>query len=107
MLPQPVFDMPVRTAAMLRRDLAAAEISDQDGAGRVFDFHALRGQYITALVKSGASVKIAQELARHSDPKLTMNVYTHLTIPDKQKALEAMPAVTKGTKKKKRGESAG
>ena len=51
-----------------------------DGDGRVVDFHALRATYITMLVRSGASVKEAQELARHSDPKLTMNVYTKLGI---------------------------
>ena len=52
----------------------------------MFDFHALRGQYITALVRSGAPAKVAQELARHSDPKSTFNVHTHLSVPDKQKA---------------------
>ncbi len=47
-----------------------------DSEGRVVDFHALRATYITMLVKGGATVKQAQDLARHSDPKLTMNVYT-------------------------------
>ncbi len=56
------------------------------------DFHALRTTYITLVVKSGASVKEAQELARHSDPKLTMNVYTKLGIHDLTGALESMPA---------------
>ncbi len=45
------------------------------------------------LVKSGASVKEAQELARHSDPKLTMNVYTRLGVHDLATALDRLPRV--------------
>jgi hypothetical protein len=44
------------------------------------------------LIQSGASVKEAQELARHRDPKLTMNVYTKLGIHDLAAAMESMPA---------------
>jgi hypothetical protein len=60
----------------------------------VVDFHALRATYITLLVKGGASVKVAQELARHSDPKLTMNVYTKLGVHDLTGALDALPSLT-------------
>jgi site-specific recombinase XerD len=68
----PVFTMREDTAAkVIRTDLEPAGI---DTAG--VDFHALRHSYITMLVKSGASVKVCQELARHADPKLTMNFYT-------------------------------
>jgi integrase/recombinase XerD len=76
---------------MLQRDLAAAraawireartdgereqrEASDflryEDAAGQVADFHALRHTYISGIVAGGASVKTAQELARHSTPVL-------------------------------------
>ena len=65
-----------------------------DDAGHVVDFHALRATYITLLVKGGASVKVAQELARHSDPKLTMNVYTKLGVHDLTGALDALPSLT-------------
>tara|TARA_Y100000588_G_scaffold300283_1_gene321778 strand:- start:2671 stop:3258 length:588 start_codon:yes stop_codon:yes gene_type:complete len=64
-----------------------------DGYGRVVDFHALRSTYITMLVKGGASVKEAQQLARHSDPKLTMNVYTKLGFHDLVGALDGLPAM--------------
>ncbi len=57
----------------------------------VADFHSPRVSFITALVNGGASVKVAQELARHSDPKLTLNVYTTLGIHDAASALEALP----------------
>jgi hypothetical protein len=55
-----------------------------------FDFHCLRHTYITMLVKSGANVKVCQELARHSDPKLTMNLYTHLTVHDISRGLDGL-----------------
>ena len=40
----------------------------EDADGRIADFHALRHTYISGVVASGASVKTAQTLARHSDP---------------------------------------
>jgi hypothetical protein len=38
----------------------------RDEAGRVFDFHSLRHQYISNLAAAGVHPKIAQTLARHS-----------------------------------------
>jgi integrase len=49
----PVFaTMPkLKTAAMLRADLAEAGIDYRDASGRVADFHSLRASYITAIVR--------------------------------------------------------
>jgi site-specific recombinase XerD len=55
----------------------------KDGASRRFlvteagkvDFHACRVAYITMLFENGATLKEAQELARHITPHLTTNVY--------------------------------
>src|SRR4029079_10971874 len=69
-------------AEMLRADLSAAGIPYRDGEARVADFHALRHSYITLLERSGVTPKLAQELARHSDIRLTMNVYTHARLHD-------------------------
>jgi len=109
----PVFTLPDKLPPMLRADLRRARarwireapdslerrarrqsefLCDRDSEGRVVDFHALRATFITMLVKSGASVKEAQELARHSDPKLTMNVYTSLGVHDAARALDRMPS---------------
>jgi integrase len=71
-------------------------LAEADGAGRVVDFHALRATYITLLVKSGASVKVVQELARHSDPKLTLNIYSKLGIHDYAGALRGLPSLNSG-----------
>lgn len=66
-----------RTAAkMLRADLAAAGIPYVDATGRVFDFHAMRSQFITDLDRAGVSLARAQKLARHSTPMLTARFYT-------------------------------
>ena len=108
----PALKIPDKTAQMFRFDLRRAKarwirsttdrverrrriknsfLNVVDDSGCVADFHALRATYITMLVKGGASVKVAQDLARHSDPKLTMNTYTKLGIHDLTTALESLP----------------
>jgi integrase len=52
------------SAKMLRLDLAEAGIPYRDEAGRVFDFHATRGQFISELARQGVHPKTAQVLAR-------------------------------------------
>jgi len=84
---------PVRAAAMLRIDLETAGVHYRDSEGSVADFHALRHSYITLLSRSGVSPKLAQELARHSDIRLTMNVYTHAGLYDLRGAVESLPAL--------------
>ncbi len=64
-----------------------------DDSGIVVDFHALRATYVTLLVKAGGSVKAAQELARHSDPKLTMNTYAKLGVHDLAGASDSLPGL--------------
>ena len=39
------------------------------------DFHAFRTTFTTLVVESGANVKEAQSLLRHSTPEMTMNIY--------------------------------
>lgn len=60
----------------LKRDLALAGIPFKDDAGRRFDFHAFRDTLCTHLQANGVPPRIAMELMRHSDIKLTMRVYT-------------------------------
>jgi integrase len=86
----PALPVPDRTSDMLRADLERAGIPYRDGAGRVIDFHALRASYITNLIQSGADVKTAQMLARHSNPSLTISRYTHTDDARKRDALENM-----------------
>jgi integrase len=100
-------------ASMLRHDLKAARakwlaeattaaeraerersgfLKTPDAQGRVVDFHALRTTFISGLVKSGASVKVCMDLARHSTADLTMRTYAKLSIADRAAALDGLPA---------------
>ncbi|MBI3828284.1 MAG: tyrosine-type recombinase/integrase [Planctomycetes bacterium] len=59
------------------------------GRGKV-DFHALRVAYTTLVLDAGASVKEAQNLARHGSPNLTMNVYGRARQPRLEAITEAV-----------------
>jgi hypothetical protein len=80
---------------MLRIDLESAGIPYQDERGRYFDFHAVRGQFISSLAAGGVHPKVAQVLARHSTITLTMDHYTHLDVLDVAGALDKLPRVRK------------
>jgi integrase len=101
------------TAKMMKVDLAAArkkwleeaESSDVltkreqsdflaycDSTGVFADFHANRHTFISNVVLSGASPKVAQVLARHSDINLTMQTYTHLADQEQVAAISGLPA---------------
>jgi len=71
-----VFRGTVPRIPTFKRDLAAAEIPFEDARGRRVDLHALRKTYGTMLAAAGVSPRVAMELMRHSDMKLTMGVYT-------------------------------
>ena len=45
-------------AKMVRVDLKAAGIPFADADGRVFDFHAMRGQFISNLEAAGVTLKM-------------------------------------------------
>ena len=62
-----------------------------DAEGRRVDAHAFRHTYCSMLARSSAPVRVVQELARHSDPRLTMNTYAHVRLFDTASALEALP----------------
>ena len=79
-------------AKMLKIDLAAG-IYDTDDSGRVYDFQALRGQFISDVGRAGASLVNAQKLARYGDPKLTSNNDTNLSIPDLNDAVSRLAAI--------------
>ena len=59
----------------------------------VADFHAAgRHIYITELLRSGASLVEARELARHSDVRMTMK-YTHIGVDDQAQAIAKPPGL--------------
>jgi integrase len=104
-----------RTDKMVRRDLASARktwieeaktdeerqhrersdfLAHRNHAGLYADFHSLRHYFITSLERSGVSPKMAQTLARHSDIRLTLGVYTHVTLHDQAAVIKALPGPT-------------
>ncbi len=86
---------------------ASGFLAEVDSTGRVVDFHAFRVTYITLLVKGGESVKVVQELARHSTPVLTLGVYTKLGVHDLSKALSGLPSLTGGAPARERMRATG
>ena len=62
-----------------------------DSAGRYADFHSNRHTFITSLERAGIRPKMAQTLARHSDIRLTMGIYTHVDLQDQTAAIESLP----------------
>jgi integrase len=82
---------PEKAAVMLRRDLEAAGIPYQDGAGRFLDFHSLRHTFGTNLARAGVAPKVAQELMRHSDVNLTLGIYSHMEMSDLAGAVGKLP----------------
>jgi integrase len=77
------------------RQRTQAEQSDfltyRDAAGFVADFHSLRHLYVSRVVRSGASPKVAQELVRHCDVRLTLGRYAHVALHDLSAAMDALP----------------
>ena len=84
---------------MLRIDLDAAGVpyvvEGPDGPLHA-DFHALRHSYIALLDRSGATLKEAMHLARHSDPKLTMAVYGRARLHDLSETVQRLPSLLDG-----------
>jgi len=106
-----------RTAKMMAEDLGAARrkwIADAksdeereyrektdflkyvDSQERYADFHSNRHTFITNLSLAGVQPRDAQELARHSDIRLTMNLYTHIGLEDKAKAIGKLAGLDGG-----------
>ena len=64
----------------------------RDDNGLFADFHANRHLFITSLERAKLSPKMAQTLARHSDVRLTLGIYTHIDLHDQRAAIESLPA---------------
>ena len=80
---EPIFD----------QDRKLAGISKRDERGRTLDVHALRTTFGTLLGKGGVPLRTTQAAMRHTDPKLTANVYTDPKLLDVHRALDALPSL--------------
>ena len=105
-----------KTSVMVEKDLASARFvwineanSDEERAaressdflkyvdshGKYADFHGLRHTFVTNLARANVSPKMAQTLARHSDIKLTMSIYSHVAPVEQAAAIRSLPGLKK------------
>jgi integrase len=83
----------VAEAKRERGEVPLEAIPYKDERGRVADFHSLRHALATMIGRAGIQVKLAQGIMRHTDPALTIGVYTHAEDRERAAALEALPAL--------------
>jgi len=67
-------------------------------ADRYFDFHSLRGQFISAMENAGVSLKALQALARHSRVETTLKHYARVQLADVRSALDSLPGLPEGNR---------
>jgi len=90
-----LFPMPGSMRKAFEGDCRAAGIPKRDERGRTVALHALRHTFGTWLSQAGVPLQLAQRAMRHSDPKLTANIYTHLTLVDVAGATNALPDLSR------------
>jgi len=86
-----VFKGLVPRSKRFKAHLRAAGIPKRDAQGHVADFHSLRHTFCTSLHCAGASQREAQELMRHSDPRLTASTYTDTKLLGLRAAVAKLP----------------
>jgi integrase len=86
-----VFRVPAELVKILKRDLALAGIAYRDEQGKTLDIHALRHTTATFLSRARVPPSVAQRIMRHSDIKLTLQVYTDVQQLDEAEAIAALP----------------
>lgn len=93
----PMFVVPRNLLKQLRADARFAGLGLHDAAGRTLTFHGFRASTATLLVRAGVSPAMTMRVLRHSDPKLTLQLYAKLGLADvhrelREKLPEAAPA---------------
>lgn len=59
-------------------------------------FHDLRHSFVSLMIAAGVPLKVVQELAGHSDPRITQQIYTHVTEDQKREAASIMDTLLSG-----------
>lgn len=62
----------------------------QDNHLKPISLHKLRHSYISNMLMSGAPVSAVQKLVGHSDPSLTLRIYSHVDLDEKKKAADGL-----------------
>ncbi len=77
---------------IFKADLRAARIDPVDGRGQRTDFHALRHTLATNLALAGTAPRVAMEVMRHSDMRLTSKTYTDAGLLPLADAVTKLPS---------------
>jgi hypothetical protein len=77
-----------------RDDLKAANILFINPAGLRADFHSLRHTLATNLARAGTAPRVAMEIMRHSDMRLTAKTYTDAGLLPVADAVLKLPGLT-------------
>jgi len=95
-----VFNIPAKPFLMIKQDLERAGIPYRTEQGTAY-FHAQRHNFSTNIFAASTSnVKTTQSLMRHSDPRLTMNIYTHGVPELERMAIDSLPNLLQKVVKK-------
>jgi integrase len=84
-----------------KADLKAAGIEYINEKGHRADFHSLRHTLATNLALAGTLPRVAMEVMRHSDMRLTANVYTDLGLLPTSEAVLKLPSFTNSAPQQK------
>ena len=91
-LPQVLFKG-VTEMERFRKDLLLAGIEERDARGRILEFHSFRRTWATFLNGAGIAPRVAMQLMRHSDVRLTMRDYTDETLLPVAEQLGRVPSL--------------
>lgn len=89
--PSSVGKKPYWPDAVLKRHVLPA--ARRAGITKKIGWHSFRRTLATLLQSSGASVKVTQDLMRHSSPLITMSVYAKAVTADKRNAQDIIAAM--------------
>jgi integrase len=90
-----VFAGVMPTMTRFKMDLKAAGIPFLNTAGQRADFHSLRYTLATNLARAGTAPRVAMEIMRHSDMRLTAKTYTDAGLLPVADAVLKLPFLTK------------
>jgi integrase len=90
-----VFAGVMPTMTRFKMDLKAAGILFLNAAGQRADFHSLRHTLATNLARAGTAPRVAMEIMRHSDMRLTAKTYTDAGLLPVADAVLKLPFLSK------------
>src|ERR1700688_3081514 len=83
------------TMKRFKADLTAAGIEFINAKGYRADFHSLRHTLATNLARAGTAPRVAMEIMRHSDMRLTSTTYTDAGLLPVADAVLKLPSLVK------------